>query len=112
MPNRQKEKGSRFELATVKLLSAIGLSAAKVPLSGGAGGAFSDDITLKWFDGAEARFEAKARANGFKQIYGWLGECSGLFLKADRKPPLVVLRMEDFLDLMKRAHANENKQQS
>lgn len=104
MPNRQKQKGSRFELAIVKMLSSIGLAANKVPLSGGAGGAFSDDITLKWFDDDEARFEAKARANGFKELYKWLGECSGLFLKADRKPPLVVLRMEDFMDLMKRAH--------
>lgn len=107
MPNPQKQKGSRFELAIVKMLTAIGLTSAKVPLSGGAGGAFSDDITLKWFDNDEARFEAKVRANGFRELYKWLGDCSGLFLKADRQRPLVVLRMEDFMDLMRRAHANE-----
>lgn len=109
MPNRQKEKGSRFERSIVKLITAAGFSAAKVPLSGGAGGEFSDDIEMHWFAGETARFECKARANGtgFATLYKWLGSCSGLFLKADRQPPLVVLRMEDFVDLMKKAHANE-----
>jgi hypothetical protein len=112
MANRSKQKGSRFESAIVKLLCAAGFTASKVPLSGALGGDYSDDIKLKWFDGETARMECKARAKGggFAQLYTWLGRCDGLFLRADRQPPLVVLRMEDFLDLMRRAHASEKTQ--
>lgn len=112
MPNPSKSKGSRFELAIVKLLQASGLHASKVPLSGALGGDYSDDIKLKWFDGETARMECKARAkgSGFAQLYTWLGKCDGLFLKADRQQPLVVLPMAAFLDLMRRAHGTKSNE--
>ena len=48
-------------------------------------------------------FEVKLRADGFKEIYRWIEPAYGLAVKADRKPFLVVLRIEDFIDLANRA---------
>jgi len=69
---------------------AAALGGQRVPLSGAAGGAFRGDIVLPngW------RVEVKARADGFRQLYTWLGTCEMLVVQADRRPPLVVLPLE------------------
>jgi hypothetical protein len=41
------------------------------------------------------------RKDGFKQIYDWLEDKDLLIVKADRKEPLVVLRLEDYIKLLK-----------
>jgi hypothetical protein len=79
-------------LQTVKLLEGLGLKAQRVPLSGAAGGQFSDDILCMvrtWL----ARCEVKARANaeGWQTIKKWMGGSDVLFLIEDRTQPLVVL---------------------
>lgn len=53
--------------------------------------------------GGEFVAEVKARANGegFKTIERWLGENDMLFLRRDRRPPLVVLPWNIYLQLMK-----------
>ncbi len=110
MANRSKQKGDRFERAVVALFTAAGFRACRVPLSGAAGGEFSDDVEVSWFNGETGKFECKSRAHGFTQIYKWLGSATGLFVRADRKPAIVILRSSDFFDLMKRAHASEKAQ--
>jgi hypothetical protein len=37
--------------------------------------------------------EVKCRADGFRELYGWLDDRDILIVKADRQEPLVVLRL-------------------
>lgn len=97
-----RNKGNRVEYSLVRKLTEEGLEAERVPLSGSMGGSFSGDVSLS-FLGSRQPFEVKARADGFKEIYKWLIGAKGLFLKADRKDTLVVLRLPDFIGLMKAA---------
>ena len=87
-----RQKGDRFERAVVKLLNEAGIPAERVPLSGSAGGSFSGDIKAQLF-GRPFVIEAKARGDGFKQLYEWLLERDVLVLRADRQECLVVLRL-------------------
>jgi len=96
MGRMQKRKGNRVEREIVNYLNKNGISAKRVPLSGAAEG-FKGDIII---DGS-IRAEVKARKDGFKQIYKWLEGNDYLFLKANRKPVLVVMMIEDFMKLFK-----------
>lgn len=87
-----RQKGDRFERAVVKLLNDAGIKAERVPLSGSAGGSFSGDIKAELF-GKPFVIEAKARGDGFKQLYDWLSGRDALVLRADRKEALVVVRL-------------------
>lgn len=44
--------------------------------------------------------EVKARSDGFKQLYGWLADAQLLAVKADRRPWLIVLEIDELLDLL------------
>ena len=94
MGKKSRVKGQRNENQIVNLLKDAGLNAVRVPLSGMHGGQFAGDIII---DGE--RFEAKIRQSGFKQIYDWLGDNNGLFLRADRQELLIVVRAEDWVAL-------------
>ena len=50
----------------------------------------SQDGTLL---GRDLCIEAKARAQGFRELYSWLNERDALIVKADRLEPLVVVRL-------------------
>jgi hypothetical protein len=62
------------------------------PLSGAAGGRYSGDIVLPLM-GRDLCLEAKARADGFRELYGWLDQRDVLIVKADRQEALVVVRL-------------------
>ena len=47
----------------------------------------------------EVILEAKSRKSS--PLYDWIENRDGLVVKADRKAPLVVMRLEDFLKLLK-----------
>ncbi len=98
MTNRQKHKGNRVENQMVKLLLDADIPAQRVPLSGQVGGLFSGDIRIA----EQYTAEVKARKNGegFATIQKWLGENDFLFLKQDRKSPIVVMTWEMYLALM------------
>jgi hypothetical protein len=85
-----RSKGNRFERAIVKLLQDRGLGAERVPLSGAAGGSYAGDLTVPIL-GRDLVVEAKARANGFAQLYSWLENRDVLVIKADRRDAIVVL---------------------
>jgi hypothetical protein len=83
-------KGNRLERVLVRLLQAHGFNAARVPLSGTAGGRFSGDLAVPLL-GRDLCVEVKARADGFRELYSWLTERDVPIVKADRQEPLVVL---------------------
>ena len=89
---RSRDKGARVERAIVHALKAGGFAAERVPLSGAAGGRYSGDIVLPLL-GRDLCLEAKARADGFRELYGWIADRDVLIVKADRQEALVVVRM-------------------
>ncbi len=98
MPNRQKHKGNRVENQMVKLLLDADIPAQRVPLSGQVGGLFSGDIRIA--ENYTAEVKARKNGEGFATIQRWLGENDFLFLKEDRKPPLVVMTWKMYIALM------------
>lgn len=97
-----RQKGDRFERQLVRLLQDHAFGAERVPLSGSAGGSYTGDFTVPLL-GRDLRVEAKARASGFATLYGWLEGRDALVVKADRKPPLVVLPLSLALEVMRAA---------
>lgn len=108
MGKKSRDKGARNERNLVKIFQEAGLGAERVPLSGACGGSYAGDLTVPvtLMNGGEAKafdltFEAKQRAAGFKTLYSWLGENDGLIIGADRKPHLVVLPIQTFIQIVK-----------
>ena len=91
-----RDKGSRFERSIVLMLRVLDPYCRRVPLSGGAGGEFSGDIILHLGD-SRLKVEAKKRAKGFKQIYEWIEGNDALVIGADRREPLLVVRLKDWI---------------
>lgn len=89
-----KRKGDRLERATVSLLQAHGIAAKRVPLSGSVAGYEGDVVAT--VAGREVVLECKSRAN-FTTLYNWLENRDALVLKADRREPLLVVRLSDAL---------------
>ena len=89
---RSRSKGARTERGIVKVLRANSIAAVRVPLSGAVGGRFAGDIVLPLL-GRDFCVEVKARADGFRELYGWLNARDVLIVKAGRQEPLVVLRL-------------------
>jgi hypothetical protein len=87
-----RQKGNRLERAIGRLFQDHGLGAERVQLSGSAGGSYQGDLTIPVL-GRDLIIEAKARANGFAQLYQWLDGRDALVIKADRRETLVVLRI-------------------
>ena len=94
MGKASRDKGGRTERAVVKLLQSFGSAAERVPLSGASGGRYCGDVSVPVL-GDDKILEVKCRADGFKQIYEWLGDNYGLVIKADRSEPLICLRLKD-----------------
>ena len=101
MGKAQRDKGWRTENNVRKKALHHGLEGSyRVPLSGGA--SIKGDVVVK--GKGDWVLEIKCRANGFKQIYDWMGDNDALVIKADNKPELVVLDMGDFFDLLAGKH--------
>lgn len=69
-----------------------------MPLSGAAGGDYQGDIKLQ-LGSDNLVIEVKHHADGFKQSYGWLEGRDMLITKADRKEPLLTMRLADAIRL-------------
>lgn len=95
MGKSQRNKGYRGEYNLVKLFKEAGLDAQRVPLSG-ASEFKKGDVVVQGRTG-----EVKVRGSGFKKIYEWLGANDFLAIKADRREYLIVLRVDDFVNLLK-----------
>lgn len=97
MGKSQRDKGARVERELVNRLSEAGITAERVPLSGGAGGSYTGDIII---EGAKAEVKARKEGTGFALLYRWLGDNDYLIVKTDRKEPLVVMEMHQFEKLL------------
>jgi hypothetical protein len=95
-------KGARTERSIVNTLQAHGFAAVRVPLSGAVGGRFAGDIVLP-LTGRDLCVEVKARADGFRELYCWLHQRDVLIVKADRREPLVVVRLSLAAEIAKLA---------
>jgi len=98
MGKSQREKGCRNERQLVGIFRAYGIPAQRVPLSGGTSYA-KGDVEAE-INGQKWRIESKVRANGFKQLYSWLGENDALVVRADRHEALVVMPLKRFCELV------------
>lgn len=94
MGKSERRKGYRGEYKLVKLLKEHGIDAKRIPLSGATEFQKGDVIVENYIG------EVKWRKDGFKEIYKWLGDNDFLFIKADRKPYLVVMDIETFIELI------------
>lgn len=106
MPNRQRQKGDRFERETVHAFEAAGIWAERVPLSGAVGGSFGSDIELhSLFTDRILPIECKTRARAWGDLFGWLKHDKhppfALAIKADRTDTLIVMSLEDFAALLR-----------
>jgi hypothetical protein len=90
MRRKSRDKGNRTERAIVRLLQGVGFATEHVPLSGAARGRFGGDVSVPLL-GIDRRIEVKCRADGFRELYRWLGRANFLIVRADRCEPLVVL---------------------
>jgi hypothetical protein len=88
-----REKGARTERAIAKLIGARKVSRAYQA---------GHDLELPLGDRL-LRIEVKARSDGFRELYDWLDGNDALIVKADRRPPLVVLRLPLAAELMSQA---------
>jgi hypothetical protein len=89
----------------VRALQAAGLSGERVPLSGSVGGRFTGDVVLPLMD-RDLCLEVKARAQGFRELYSWLDGRDVLIVKADRREPLVVVRLSLATEIAKQGIAD------
>ena len=90
-----RRKGDRIEREIIKLHEDIEVHAERYPLSGSTRfrGSGHDIDVYADEDGPPLVAEVKGRKDGkgFAQLEKWLGEYDLLFLRRDRKKPLVVM---------------------
>jgi hypothetical protein len=90
---RSRRKGVRTELAIAKLIGAPKVSRAYQA---------GHDLELALGDNRMLRIECKARADGFGTLYRWLDGRDVLIVKADRREPLVVVRLSLAAEIARR----------
>lgn len=103
---KSRSKGLRGERHLVNYLQEHGFSALRIPLSGASKG-FKGDVTTPLL-GIDRKLEVKCRADGFRELYGWLNDNFALVLKADRRETLVVLRLRDGVEIAKKAEGQRS----
>jgi hypothetical protein len=85
---RSRDKGARAERAIVRLLRGQGIVAEKIS------GMYRPGADLRVpLLAVDRTVEVKCRAAGFRQLYEWLNGRDVLIVKADRREPLVVVRL-------------------
>ena len=100
-----RRKGDERERQIVKRYLDDGIFAARVPLSGAAGGPFTGDVDAYPFgrDVAPLVGEVKFRATGkgFSEITDWLGDNDWLALVRNRAEPMVVVSWATWMRVLK-----------
>jgi Holliday junction resolvase len=98
-----REKGSREERALVRILQAYGFAAEKISGMYKPGA----DISVPLL-GVDRIAEVKVRGTGFRQLYDWLERRDLLIVRADRREPLVILRLKAAIEVAQAAERAKN----
>lgn len=101
MGKASRDKGGRFEREIVNRAKDYGLTARRTALSGALAHEKGDVLITPGFapESNPWAFEAKRRAS-LPVIFNELADFKGLIVRADRGDALVVVRLDDFLELM------------
>lgn len=100
MANRNKARGTRFEAEIRQKLEEAGYAPIPVGAQAGMHGANrAYDIAIPMKQ-AIRRGECKLRKEGFSQLYDWLEGNDFVFQRAPRKPALITMRLDQFLELI------------
>jgi hypothetical protein len=108
MGKASRDKGLRRERGIVDIHTKCGIRAERVPLSGAAhyrGNGADVDLYVRGAEPLNAEVKARGQGEGFKTLERWLGENDALFLVRDRAEPLVVLRLQVWLEVARRSAA-------
>jgi hypothetical protein len=97
-----RQKGNREERRLVALLQTVGFAAERTPLSGAVGGRYSGDISVPLLV-IDRIVEVKVRKNGFRELYKWLEKRDFLIVRADRRPPLIILPFSTAVEIARHA---------
>lgn len=89
-----RRKGSRTELAIVRLLQDHAIAAEKISRMYRRG----PDVSFPLL-GRDRTIEVKCRANGFTELYRWIEPADFLVLKANHRKPLIVMRLAEAAQL-------------
>ncbi len=95
MGAKSHRKGYIFEHDVVTDLRSHGIDSRRIPLSGGDPNE-PGDIEIAGF----GLCEAKNRESIGEYLWEWLGENKALFLKRNRREPLVVMRLDEWEKLI------------
>jgi hypothetical protein len=102
--SKAKQKGNRLERDVARFYNRkLDKQATRMPLSGAANG-FKGDIQKRFWDGWTDECKSKARMaiyDLWEQTQQQAGDNSKpvLFIRADFKPILAVIRIEDYFDM-------------
>jgi Holliday junction resolvase len=102
MSKKSRDKGARGEREAVRIMQEHGLAAEKVSAMYRPG----EDISCPVL-GEDWGIEVKWRANGFKQLYAWLGDRRAVLLRADNQEFLFVTRLADGCRIISKAEGNK-----
>lgn len=103
---RSRNKGARGERKFCELVTNMGIPTHRVPLSGAMAN-YKNDVVVKLSDTSSLEGEVKVRAKGFTFLYDNLEPTQQenppdfLAVKQDHKDFLVVLRLQDYINLLK-----------
>jgi len=97
MGKKSRDKGYRGERSLVLALREMGIQVERIPLSGAAPGTHGD-INIDGLGVCEVKNQEQLSA----KLWEWLDGVEALFIKRNRKPYLVIMRLEDWGRIWKR----------
>jgi hypothetical protein len=103
MANKPKDRGRAVENWIRDKHREHGIPCERVVGSGMFGGKLTGDLCIPDVDHCKFRAESKARKNGagFSTLEKWMGEDDIMFLKRNYQDPMVIMKFDLYLALMK-----------
>ena len=114
-PKTKKQKGNRLEYEVAKFYNRkLDPQARRMPMSGACDG-FKGDILKRFYDG----WSDECKSRDKMKVYDWWQQAVNqagihkpvLFIKANNKPILAIIRIEDYFDMREELEDWRNKSQ-
>lgn len=104
MGSSSRRKGTRFEREVREFFeNFLNVEAYRIPLSGAARGFKGDLVAPELF--GDRPVECKYGQRVPKTPYVWLGDNAALIMRRKREPALIVMRLGDWADLLRKVAA-------